>query len=288
MAPPLNARGPTYGPSEMGRRSAWTDTRTEPRPSKPPGCRSRRCRRRTSGSCGGLRRLEPGRLRGSLAARDPELGIHRSRSLVDPRIYRGTQEVEHFWNDWKSAWAGTRWEIDEYIDAGHDVIVIGRFYGRGAESGASVEANVSQLMTVRNGRLVRGVLFQAESTPSKPPGCGSRAFRIAWDESSVPTKRGAAVVSATATPLAAGPVGAVRFIIRTTEVGRYGVVWRIHGRVKASTSFKLKPEGWKRSPSRTRRRREGCWLGSRRSEPCRCASSLTLPRSWLSSRPIRR
>ena len=89
--------------------------------------------------------------------------IDRSRSLVDPRTYRGTQEVEHFWNDWKSAWAGTRWEIDEYIDAGDDVIVIGRFYGRGAGSGASVEANVSQLMTVRDGKLVRGVLFQSRA-----------------------------------------------------------------------------------------------------------------------------
>jgi hypothetical protein len=31
--------------------------------------------------------------------------------------------------------------------------------------------------------------------------------------------------------------------INTSELGRYGVVWRIHGRIKASASFKLKSEG---------------------------------------------
>jgi ketosteroid isomerase-like protein len=94
---------------------------------------------------------------------DAELVSDRSRSIVDRRIYRGTKEVEQFWNDWKSVWETARWEIDEYIDAGDDVVVLGRFHGRGVNSGASVEANVSQLMTVRNGKLVRGVLFQSRS-----------------------------------------------------------------------------------------------------------------------------
>jgi hypothetical protein len=31
--------------------------------------------------------------------------------------------------------------------------------------------------------------------------------------------------------------------INTSELGRYSVVWRIHGRIKASASFKLKSEG---------------------------------------------
>ena len=38
--------------SAMGASSAWSTSGTTPMPSKPPGCRSRRCRRRTSRSCG--------------------------------------------------------------------------------------------------------------------------------------------------------------------------------------------------------------------------------------------
>jgi ketosteroid isomerase-like protein len=94
---------------------------------------------------------------------DPDLVIDRSRSLVDSRIYRGTEEVEQFWSDWRDTWESACWEIDEYIEAGDDVVVLGRFYGRGAESGVAVEANVTQVMTVRNGKLVRGVLFQSRS-----------------------------------------------------------------------------------------------------------------------------
>ena len=97
------------------------------------------------------------------AACDSELVIDRSRSLVDSRIYRGTEEVEQFWSDWRNTWESTRWEIDEYIEAGDDVVVLGRFFGRGAESGVAVEANVTQVMTVRSGKLVRGVLFQSRS-----------------------------------------------------------------------------------------------------------------------------
>jgi ketosteroid isomerase-like protein len=94
---------------------------------------------------------------------DTDLEIDRSRSLVDARVYRGTEDVRQFWDEWRSTWATARWEIDELIDTGDDVVVLGRFYGRGAESGATVEANVSQLMTVRNGKLVRGVLFQSRT-----------------------------------------------------------------------------------------------------------------------------
>jgi ketosteroid isomerase-like protein len=94
---------------------------------------------------------------------DSQFVIDRSRSIMDSRIYSGTKEVEQFWSDWRNAWAATRWEIDDYVDAGEDVVILGRFYGRGAESGAAVEANISQVMTVRNGKLVRAVLFQSRS-----------------------------------------------------------------------------------------------------------------------------
>src|SRR4051812_13278526 len=88
----------------------------------------------------------------------PEVVIDRSRSLVDSHIYRGVSELERFWSDWIATWADARWEIDELIETGDDIVVVGRFYGRGVESGAGVEANVAQLMTFRDGKLARAVL----------------------------------------------------------------------------------------------------------------------------------
>jgi ketosteroid isomerase-like protein len=98
-----------------------------------------------------------------LALCDPSVVIDRSRSLLDARVYRGTDEVARFTDDWRATWATTRWKIDEFIDVGDDVVVLGRFRGRGAKSGAEVEATFAQLMTFYDGKLVRAVLFQSRA-----------------------------------------------------------------------------------------------------------------------------
>ncbi len=95
---------------------------------------------------------------------DPEVVIDRSNSIgPDARIYRGHPGLEEFWNEWKRAWSDTRWEIDEWIDGGDNVVVLGRLYARGAASGASVEANVSQVVVVRGGKVLSSKLFQSRS-----------------------------------------------------------------------------------------------------------------------------
>jgi ketosteroid isomerase-like protein len=98
-----------------------------------------------------------------LALCDSDVVIDRSRSLLDARVYRGIDEVAGFTADWTATWATTQWEIDKLIDAGDDVVVLGRFHGRGVKSGAAVEATFAQVMTVRDGKLVRGVLFQTRA-----------------------------------------------------------------------------------------------------------------------------
>jgi ketosteroid isomerase-like protein len=95
---------------------------------------------------------------------DSEVVIDRSNSVgPDARIYRGHPGLEEFWNEWKRAWADSHWEIDECIDSGDNVVVLGRLYARGAASGASVEANVSQVVVVRGGKVLSSKLFQSRS-----------------------------------------------------------------------------------------------------------------------------
>ena len=99
-----------------------------------------------------------------LALCDSEVVIDRSNSIgPDARVYRGHPGLEEFWNEWKRAWADARWEIDECIDNGANVVVLGRLYARGAASGASVEANVSQVVVIRGGKVLSSKLFQSRS-----------------------------------------------------------------------------------------------------------------------------
>jgi ketosteroid isomerase-like protein len=95
---------------------------------------------------------------------DLELEIDRSSSIgPEARIYRGIEETERFWHDWRTTWEVWHSDIAEYIDAGDDVVVLGRAYGRGRDGGVPVEANISQVLTVHQGRIVRSRLFQTRS-----------------------------------------------------------------------------------------------------------------------------
>jgi ketosteroid isomerase-like protein len=107
-----------------------------------------------------------------LALCDPEVVIDRSNSIgPDAQVYHGHQGLEEFWNEWKRAWADTRWEIDECIENGDNVVVLGRLYARGASSGVSVNANVSQVVVVRGGKVLSSKLFQSRSEALEAAGC---------------------------------------------------------------------------------------------------------------------
>jgi ketosteroid isomerase-like protein len=48
-----------------------------------------------------------------------------------------------------------RVEPEEFRDLGDDVLVIGRLYARGRDSGVEIESATAWLITLRGGRLVR-------------------------------------------------------------------------------------------------------------------------------------
>jgi ketosteroid isomerase-like protein len=95
---------------------------------------------------------------------DPGIVIDRSRSIgPDARVYRGRDEAAQVWRDWQATWEAWRSDIAEYIDAGDDVVVLGRGFGRGRDGGVPVEANISQVFTVDRGRIIRSCLFQTRT-----------------------------------------------------------------------------------------------------------------------------
>jgi uncharacterized protein len=92
----------------------------------------------------------------ALALYDPEIEVElRNEGRVDAGAYHGLEGVQEFFRNWVSAFGDFRAEVEEWIDAGDQVIAMVRFYGRGKHSGVPVDMLEAHLWTVRDGKLWR-------------------------------------------------------------------------------------------------------------------------------------
>ena len=76
-------------------------------------------------------------------------------------VYHGYGELRSFFEDWFSTFPFDEWEqeLDDVIDCGDEVIVaLTRQRGRGSASGVNVELEYAQVITFRDGKIVRAVL----------------------------------------------------------------------------------------------------------------------------------
>jgi ketosteroid isomerase-like protein len=91
--------------------------------------------------------------------------------------YKGRAEVTSlFEDDWWDAFPFEEWEIhlEEVIDCGGDLVVANaRQRARGATSGASVELEVGQINTVRDGRVEHIVLYLDRAEAMRNAGVAS-------------------------------------------------------------------------------------------------------------------
>jgi ketosteroid isomerase-like protein len=102
--------------------------------------------------------------------RDAEAAI----SLIDPAIecdargldlpdlsgvYRGYEEVFGWWWRWFEAWREVQYEIEELIPADEDVVIGTRVHCTGRD-GIEVDLYFVNLMTLRDGKLVRNRLYR--------------------------------------------------------------------------------------------------------------------------------
>src|SRR5512133_1112989 len=131
---------PPFTRSETGRSRGAASTGHEPKPSRPPGCGSRRCRRRTSRWSGAFTSLN-----GWLASywSDPVMPIEQSPELEEmfdhldpeaewdwlfsPETFRGREQLLQAAADYLETVGDWRVEIEELIDGSENrVLVIGR------------------------------------------------------------------------------------------------------------------------------------------------------------------
>src|SRR5215213_4867493 len=88
----------------------------------------------------------------ALGFHDPGVELH---GHVDGGVYRGLAGVREFFGDWLAAWDELSTDVEEWIDAGDDVIAVVHDRASGRHSGVPVEQRQWHVWTVRNGKLWR-------------------------------------------------------------------------------------------------------------------------------------
>jgi ketosteroid isomerase-like protein len=74
----------------------------------------------------------------------------------DGTTYRGRDGVRQRLEEWLESFDDYRFEVQRIVDCGDDdVLVVGREVGTGAMSGAEVHGVDYELLTIRNGLIVR-------------------------------------------------------------------------------------------------------------------------------------
>ena len=84
--------------------------------------------------------------------------------LPDRAIYKGRKGVQERNLHFRKTWGDWAWELEEFIDAGDDVVVamlVVRAHGSG--SGTPVEAKAAFVYEVRDGKIVRDRPFTSRS-----------------------------------------------------------------------------------------------------------------------------
>ena len=90
----------------------------------------------------------------ALGVLHPEISYELTH-FPDGQIYRGHEGVREAFRIWLGAWEGYRAEREEIIDAGDDVIVATREFGRGKGSGLQLDRLTFGIWTVRQNKVVR-------------------------------------------------------------------------------------------------------------------------------------
>ena len=89
---------------------------------------------------------------------DPEIEFD-ARHFPEGRIYYGREGVREFFRTYAGTWESFEIELEDFFDAGDQVVVFARDHGTGRTSGVPVEFVYAQLITLRDGRVTRWQAF---------------------------------------------------------------------------------------------------------------------------------
>jgi len=69
--------------------------------------------------------------------------------------HRGAEAVRTYMAEWQAAMDELRFELDELVEAGDDVLAVGRIHGTGVDSGLSLDVPLWLVHRFTAGRLIR-------------------------------------------------------------------------------------------------------------------------------------
>jgi ketosteroid isomerase-like protein len=101
---------------------------------------------------------------------DPEIEWIEDPRRADSRTYRGHDGVLASWQRWLDGFDQYGAVLEEVVDCGDRVLVSSRESGRGAISGATVDATNYQVLSFRDGKLLRYQEFYDEAGALKAAG----------------------------------------------------------------------------------------------------------------------
>ena len=98
----------------------------------------------------------------AVATYHPEVELELPKEFVglglDPPD-RGREERVSFERKWNAEWGKLGYELEEIIDLGDRLLVVGRFEASGPSSGAGFDNEFAEIFTISAGRVVREQAF---------------------------------------------------------------------------------------------------------------------------------
>ena len=101
-----------------------------------------------------LRAFDRGEYAAAMEALHPDISYELTH-FPDGQVYRGHDGVREAFRIWIGTWDDYRQERDEIIDAGDEVVVATREYGRGKGSGLQLDRLTYGIWTLRDAQVVR-------------------------------------------------------------------------------------------------------------------------------------
>ena len=87
-----------------------------------------------------------------------------------PKIYYGPEGLRAMLLDWLAPWETYRSQIEETIDCGEQVVVLGHLFGRRQGSDREISAELADVWTVRCRKLLRWEAFSNRADALKAVG----------------------------------------------------------------------------------------------------------------------
>jgi ketosteroid isomerase-like protein len=85
---------------------------------------------------------------------DPDIESHNPPEVPEAGVHRGREAVLRDWSQMDELFEDFSMEVDEFIEAGDELVVFLRYRARARGSAAIVEAQMAHVLTIRDGKAV--------------------------------------------------------------------------------------------------------------------------------------